>query len=140
MQEYAVTRWRTGVNVHGIFNFLIDNNYWCCQGVTPISHCHFLNPFTAKFSQRQISTKFPHFILWNFEKQIAPCVSTGRELLFEWSLHRILSKESKVRVTLQNSIEHSGGVKGQTRGFTPRSQSIINKKGQFNEKGVFWAQ
>ena len=29
-----------------------------------------INPFTAKFSQTQILTKF-----WNFEKQIAPCVS-----------------------------------------------------------------
>ena len=66
------------------------------------------NPFTAKFSRKQISTKFPNFILWNFEKQIAPCVSTGRELSFEWSHHRILSAESKVRVTLQNSIKHSG--------------------------------
>ena len=122
------------------FNFLLDNNYWCCQGVMPISHCHFLNPFTAKLSQRQISTKFPHFILWNFEKQIASCVSTGRELLFEWSHHKILSTESKVRVILQNSIEHSSRVKGQNPGFTPRSQSIINKKGQFNKKGVFRAQ
>ena len=57
-----------------------------------------LKPFTVKFSQKQISTKFRNFILWNFEKQIAPCVRTGRELSFEWS-HR---------VTLQNSIQHSG--------------------------------
>ena len=44
-------------------------------------------------SKSQISTKFPNFILWNFEKQIAPCVSTGRELLFEWSHHRIWSTD-----------------------------------------------
>ena len=35
-----------------------------------------LNPFTAKFSRKQISTKFPNFIQWNFKKQIALCVST----------------------------------------------------------------
>ena len=27
-----------------------------------------INPFTAKLSQKQISTKFPNFILLNFEK------------------------------------------------------------------------
>ena len=37
-------------------------------------------------------------------KQIAPCVSTGREL----SHHRISSTYSKVRVTLQKFIKHSG--------------------------------
>ena len=66
------------------------------------------NPFTAKCSQRQISTRFPNFILSNFEKQIAPCVSTGRELPFEWSHHKISSTDSKVRVTLQTSIKYSG--------------------------------
>ena len=33
---------------------------------------------------------------------------TGRELSFEWSHHGIRSTDSKVRVTLQNSIKHSG--------------------------------
>ena len=54
-----------------------------------------LNPFTAKLSQKQISTKCPN-------------VSTGRELSFEWSHHRISSADSKVRVTTQNPIKHSG--------------------------------
>ena len=27
-----------------------------------------INPLTAKFSQKQISTKVSNFILWNFEK------------------------------------------------------------------------
>ena len=72
------------------------------------SHTLLFNPFTAKCGQRQISNKFPNFIFQNFDKQIAPCLSTGRELSFEWSHHRILSAESKVRVTLQNSIKHSG--------------------------------
>ena len=71
-----------------------------------------INPFTAKFNQKQISTKFPNFILWNFVKQIAPCVSTGRKLSFEWSHHRIWSAHSKVRVALQNSIKHSGSEGG----------------------------
>ena len=39
---------------------------------------------------------------------MAPCKSAGRELSFEWSHHRISSTDSKVRVTLQNSIKHSG--------------------------------
>ena len=68
----------------------------------------FVNPFTAKCSQSQISTKVPNFIFENFDKQIAPCESTGRELSFEWSHHRISSIDSKVRVTLQNPLKHSG--------------------------------
>ena len=39
---------------------------------------------------------------------MAPCVSTGRELSFECSRHKISSADSKVRVTLQNSIKYSG--------------------------------
>ena len=35
-------------------------------------------------------------------------MSTGRELSFEWPHHRISSTDSQVRVTLQNSIKHSG--------------------------------
>ena len=48
-----------------------------------------------------------------FHFQIAPCVSTGRELSFEWSHLRISSADSKVRLALQNSIKYSGseGVK-----------------------------
>ena len=54
------------------------------------------------------------FIFQNFDKQIASCDSTCRELSFEWSHHRISSADSKVRVALQNSIKFSGseGVKG----------------------------
>ena len=48
------------------------------------------------------------FHFQNVDKQIASCESTGRELSFEWSHHRISSTDSKVRVTLQNSIKHSG--------------------------------
>ena len=42
-----------------------------------------INPFTAKCDQRQISSKFQNFIFYNFDKQIASCESTGRELSFE---------------------------------------------------------
>ena len=72
-----------------------------------------INPFTAKCGQRQISTKCPNVICYNFDKHVAPYESTGRELSFEWSHHRISSADSKVRLALQNSIKHSGseGVK-----------------------------
>ena len=76
--------------------------------VKTVAHIWYIKPFTANFSQKQILTKSPNFILWNFEKQTAPCESTGRELSFEWSHHRILSADSKVGVTLQNSIKQSG--------------------------------
>ena len=78
----------------------------------------FINPFTAKCGQRQISTKIPNFIFYSFDKQIASCESTDRELSFEWSHHRISSTHSKGRVTLQNSIKHFGSerVKKVTNG------------------------
>ena len=41
-------------------------------GITGVPiNCNWFDPFTAKFSQKQILTKFPNFILWNFEKQVA---------------------------------------------------------------------
>ena len=36
----------------------------------------------------------------------------GREVSFEWSLHRVSSTDSKVRATLQNSIIHFGSEGG----------------------------
>ena len=42
---------------------------------------------------------------------MASCESIGRELSFEWSHHRISSIDSKVRITLQNPIKHSGSEK-----------------------------
>ena len=35
----------------------------------------------------------PNFIFQNCEKQMASCKSTGRELSFEWSHHRISSTD-----------------------------------------------
>ena len=69
------------------------------------THCfstfYIINPFTAKFSQKQISTKFPNFILWNFEKIYSTmCKYRQRP--------RPLTK---VRVTLQNSIKYCGSEK-----------------------------
>ena len=64
--------------------------------------CH-LYPFHC---QMQAKANFDHiskFHFVNFEKQRRPCESTGKALSFEWSHHRILSTESKVRVALQNS-------------------------------------
>ena len=73
-----------------------------------------INPFTVKCGQRQISSKVSKFHFLKTNSRIAECESTGRELSFEWSHHRISSTDSKVRVTLQNSIKHSGSerVKG----------------------------
>ena len=51
--------------------------------------------------------KFPPNLQISFSK-ILTCESTDRELSFQWSHHRISSIDSKVRVTLQNSIKHSG--------------------------------
>ena len=56
-----------------------------------------INPFTAKCGQGQNSTKIPKFRFVKFWKQIAPFESTGREVSFEWSQHRLLSTDSKVR-------------------------------------------
>ena len=39
---------------------------------------------------------------------MATCESTGRELSYEWSHHRISSIESKGKVTLQNPTKQSG--------------------------------
>ena len=46
---------------------------------------------------------------------MASCVRTGRELSFEWSHHGISSTDSKVIVTLQNSIKHSGSERVKTK-------------------------
>ena len=57
-----------------------------------------LNPFSAKCGQGQNLTKFPEFCFVKFWKQIAPFESTGREVSFEWSHHRILSTDSKLEL------------------------------------------
>ena len=58
-------------------------------------------PSVAKCGQGQNATKIPKFRFVKFWKQIAPFESTGREVSFEWSHHRILSTDSKVTTTLR---------------------------------------
>ena len=85
--------------------------------------CYFFSRYVRKVvSSVSLTPSLPHVAKGKFrpdfqisfckilKKKIAPCVSTGRdlELSFEWSHHRISSTDSKVKVTLQNSIIHSG--------------------------------
>ena len=49
----------------------------------------------------------------------------GREVSFEWSHHRISSADSKVRVTLQNSIKYSGSERANFLTFTSSGSSIF---------------
>ena len=79
--------------------YMVDT--WCVMIVCLLKFS--INPFTAKWSQRKFC-KF-HFVkFWKTNSS----ESAGRELSFEWSHRRISSTDSKVRVTLQNSIKHSG--------------------------------
>ena len=79
-----------------------------------------INPFSAKCGQGQNSTKIHKFRFVKFWKQIAPFESTGREVSFEWSHHRILSTDSKVRTTSGTST-FTLAVKGLKKctGFLP---------------------
>ena len=69
-----------GYNALKILNVKIVVSWLFLNGCNTINKL--LNPFTAKCSQRQISTRFPNFIFLNFEKQMVPCESTGREVSF----------------------------------------------------------
>ena len=60
-------------------------------------------------------------------------VSELRELSFKWSHHRILSPDSKVRVTVQNSIEHSGSERIKELKeviYNPLEQTCVSRVGQ----------
>ena len=104
------------IYVRGFVSFLVIQIFVRVPAIQLIGQILFsFNPFTAKCGQRKISTKFPNYISENFDKQIASCESTGRELSFEWSHHRIMSADSKVRTTLQNSIKHSGSERVKLR-------------------------
>ena len=66
---------------------------------------------TLKLQRLPKKSKFkenPNFILQNIEKQMVPCKSTAEEVSFEWSHHRILLIDSKIRTTLHVSIIDSG--------------------------------
>ena len=54
---------------------------------------------------------------------MASCESTGGQLSFEWSHHRISSIDSKVTVTLHNPIKHSGSER--VNMDQPRSQGSL---------------
>ena len=55
---------------------------------------------------------------------MASCESTGGELSFEWSHHGVISSiDSKVTVTLQNPIKHSGSER--VNMDQPRSQGSL---------------
>jgi len=56
---------------------------------------------------------------------MAPRVSTGRKLLFQGSHHKILSANSKVRITLQNSIKHFGREKVKWSPYFPMSSYCL---------------
>ena len=71
--------------------------------------------YLKESKQKQEDQIIKPFIFKHFDKQIASCESTGKELSSEWSHHRISSTDSKVRVTLQNSIKNSGSER---TGFT----------------------
>ena len=65
---------------------------------------------------------------------MASCESTGGELSFEWSHHRISSIDSKVTVTLHNPIKHSGSEGSERVNMDqPRSQGSLLPD-QRNEK------
>ena len=69
----------------------------------------YINPLTLSVPsvlKGKIQQKFQKFL--KFWKQIAPFESTGREVSFEWSHHRILSTDSKVTTTLRDSNIYSG--------------------------------
>ena len=51
---------------------------------------------------------------------MASCESTGGELSFEWSHHRISSIDSKVTVTPHNPIKHSGSERVIWTNLVPR--------------------
>ena len=98
------------MKIWGQANFsLMKMEHWWQWRLVPTYHIVQFLPCHCQMCRKvKFDKKIPNSILWNFEKQVAPCVSTGREVSFEWSHHRVSSTDSKVRATLQNSIIHSG--------------------------------
>ena len=72
--------WYNGERAFQVRNQILQSQFFFRKRARVLANkpVHFvsLNPFTTKFNRKQISTKFPHFTLWNFEKQIALCEST----------------------------------------------------------------
>ena len=78
------------------------------KNINKMKYTILVTPFFARFVYYGLLklARFPMKISFCeiLKKQIVPCVSTGTELLFEWSHHRISAADSKVRVSLLNSI------------------------------------
>ena len=64
-----------------------------------------INPFSPKCGQGQNSTKIHKFLFVKFWKQIAPFVSTGREVLFEWYITGFCPQTQKLE--LPQGLQHS---------------------------------
>ena len=62
-----------------------------------VSYAQYFHSFTTKDCLSQDSTTVLNSILKNVVKQVVPCESTAEEVSFEWSHHRILSSDTKVR-------------------------------------------
>ena len=60
------------------------------------------NPWEIDFGLSQ-----QWFELKHGDSTVAPCESTGKEVSFQWAPRSILSTDSKVRTTLQDSIAHA---------------------------------
>ena len=73
-----------------------------------VADCHVLLIAKLQECLKSKFKKIPNFILQGIVKQTVPCKSTAKEVSLEWSHHRILSADSKVRITLHVSIIDSG--------------------------------
>ena len=73
---------------------------------------------SMRFEVMQITSNCQNSIVFN--AWLSPCALWG--LSFEWSHQRISSSDSKVRVTSQNSIKHSGSE----RDNTPQEKRGVN--------------
>ena len=77
-------------------------------GDSKIVNYRLLTLSAPSVAKGKIQQKSSNFRFVKFSKQIAPFESTGREVSFEWSHHRILCTDLKVRTPLREFIIHSG--------------------------------
>ena len=120
-------KWRMGTSAEIPYWWRITTKIWVVLLIGRAAWEICFNQSKARPRSGSDTSSLWNFISWNFVKQIAPCVSTGRELSFEWSHHRISSTDSKVRVTLQNSIKHSGSERVKPQSVSnPYAQSAFD--------------
>ena len=79
-------------------------HWWQWRLVSPYHSILFLTLLLPNVAKGKIPQKIPNSILWNFEKQLAPCVSMGREVSFEWSLHRVSSTDSNLELPYKTPL------------------------------------